>query len=226
VSNKNYFSSIFGKSPVKPLQEHMARVMAAADELVPFFEGVIANDWEAARAARERVIQFEHDADAMKKDMRLNMPNSLFMPVARADILDLISMQDRIANQAKDITGIMTGRRMALPKQLADAFLTFVKRALDAVHQARRTVGELDELFETGFRGAEVQTVQGMIAELDHIERDTDRIEIELRGALFAIEKELPPIDVVFYYQIIDDIGELADLSHRVGSRLELLLAH
>ncbi|HEX5339534.1 MAG TPA: DUF47 family protein, partial [Gammaproteobacteria bacterium] len=114
MSNKNYFSSIFGKSPVKPLQQHMARVMAAADELVPFFEGVIADDWVAASHARERVSQLEHEADTMKKNMRLNMPNSMFMPVARADILDLISMQDRIANQAKDITGIMTGRRMSL----------------------------------------------------------------------------------------------------------------
>ncbi|HEX5340219.1 MAG TPA: DUF47 family protein, partial [Gammaproteobacteria bacterium] len=94
------------------------------------------------------------------------------------------------------------------------------------VHQAMRTVAELDELFEAGFRGIEVQTIQAMIEELDRIERDTDRIEIELRAALFAIEKQLSPIDVMFHYQIIDGIGELADLSHRVGNRLELLLAH
>jgi len=39
------------------------------------------------------------------------------------------------------------------------------------------------------------------------------------------MESSLPPVDVMFLYEVIDDIGEIADLSQRVGSRLEYLLA-
>jgi uncharacterized protein Yka (UPF0111/DUF47 family) len=39
------------------------------------------------------------------------------------------------------------------------------------------------------------------------------------------IEQDLPPVDVIFYYKIIESIGDVADISQRIGSRVELLLA-
>jgi hypothetical protein len=38
-------------------------------------------------------------------------------------------------------------------------------------------------------------------------------------------EKNLPPVDVMFYYKVIEGIGEIADIAQRIGSRVELLLA-
>ena len=64
-----------------------------------------------------------------------------------------------------------------------------------------------------------------MIKTLDEIEGDTDDIEVRVRAELFAIERELNPVDVMFLYRIIDWIGDLGNLSQRVGSRLELMLA-
>ena len=78
---------------------------------------------------------------------------------------------------------------------------------------------------ETGFRGREVELVEKMISQLDSIEDDTDSLQISLRKNLLAIEKDLNPVDVMFLYQIIDWVGDLADLAERVGARLEILLA-
>ena len=64
-----------------------------------------------------------------------------------------------------------------------------------------------------------------MINQLDEIEDDTDAMQIKLRSDLLAIENDLNPVDVMFLYQIIEWIGDLADLAERVGSRLEILLA-
>lgn len=225
MATKTFLSGVFGRSPVRPLQQHMSKVVACVNELVEFFEGAIGNDWERAGKARENVSRLENEADAMKTDIRLHLPSTLFMPVARADILDLVTVQDKVANTAKDITGLMTGRRMQIPAELGDAFLAFVKRAIDAAKQAETSVNELDELFEAGFRGAEVEAIESMIKELDRIEKDTDRMQIEIRARLFKMEKDLPPVDVMFLYRIIDWVGDLADQSQRVGSRLHLLLA-
>ncbi|HEX7047471.1 MAG TPA: TIGR00153 family protein [Gammaproteobacteria bacterium] len=225
MATKTFLSGVFGRSPVRPLQQHMAKVVACVSELVDFFEGAIANDWERAAKARENVSRLENEADAMKTDIRLHLPNSLFMPVARADLLDLVTVQDKVANKAKDITGLMTGRRMQIPATLGDSFVAFVKRTIDAAKQAESSVDELDELFEAGFRGAEVESLESMIRELDRIEKDTDKLQIEIRAALFRMEKDLPPVDVMFLYKVIDWIGDLADHSQRVGARLHLLLA-
>jgi predicted phosphate transport protein (TIGR00153 family) len=100
-----------------------------------------------------------------------------------------------------------------------------VQRSIDATEQAYKSVNQLGELFETGFRGAEAEIVESMIVELDRIESDTDAIQVELRTQLYPFEKELPPVDVVFIYQAIEWIGDMADLCHGVGNALQLLLA-
>ena len=98
-------------------------------------------------------------------------------------------------------------------------------RCTDASAQAQTAINELDELVATGFGGTEIELVESMIKKLDTIESDTDDIQVAVRAMLFKLEKELPPVDVMFMYRILDWIGDLADLAQRVGSRLELMLA-
>jgi hypothetical protein len=108
---------------------------------------------------------------------------------------------------------------------VSDKLVEFVNRCIDASKQAQTAINELDELVETGFGGREVSLVQEMIKQLDDIESDTDKMQVKVRAELFKKEKDLPPVDVMFMYRVIDWIGDLGDLSQRVGSRLELMLA-
>jgi uncharacterized protein Yka (UPF0111/DUF47 family) len=51
-------------------------------------------------------------------------------------------------------------------------------------------------------------------------------MQSRIRHQLFEIEKDLPPVDVMFLYRVIELVGEIADLAERIGHRLELLLSH
>ncbi len=218
-------SNMFGASPVRPLQKHMESVQACIAQLVPFFNAVLALDWEEARKQQQEISRLENTADDLKRELRLNMPKSLFMAVSRRDLLEVLTMQDKIANKAKDIAGLITGREMTFPDDFGPLLKAFIERSIDASAQAQKAINELDELVETGFRGNEVQLVEAMIKKLDEIESDTDTIQVKIRAALFVIEKQINPVEVMFLYRIIDWIGDLGDLSQRVGSRLELMLA-
>ncbi len=222
----NVLANIFGSSPVQPLEKHIEIAYRCAKKLNGFFAAVVAGDWDTAQQHRDSIEQLEHDADNLKKEIRLRLPKSLFMPVPREDLLELLLVQDKIANRTKDVSGLVLGRKMQIPAQIADQFLEFVERNVDAAKQARKSVRELDELFTAGFRGAEVELVEGLIEELDQIETDTDDKQAALRAALFEIEKSLDPIDAIFMYQVIELTGEVADMAERVGRRLELLLSH
>ncbi|WP_207061573.1 TIGR00153 family protein [Motiliproteus sp. SC1-56] len=225
VANSS-FMQMFARSPVKPMQQHIEKAHACAMELVPFFEAVLAKDWKKAEAAQLRITELEHEADELKRGVRAHLPKSLFMPVPRTDLLELLRMQDRIANKAKDIAGIMLGRQMEIPPSMAEAVTGYVRSSLAVSAQAVVALNELDELVAAGFRGREADLVDGMIQRLDELEHDADMREREVRHMLLALEKDLPPIDVMFLYKVIDWIGELADRAEQVGSRLQLLLAH
>ncbi|HJL66307.1 MAG: TIGR00153 family protein [Arenicellales bacterium] len=221
----NYFSGIFGPSPISPLQAHMAKVQSCIEELIPFFEAVIKGDFDSATASHQAISTLEKEADKLKKELRIRLPSGLFLPFSRSDLLNVLTMQDSIANKAKDISGTVVSRQIKLPDPIDSSFVQFVSRSVDASAQAQTAINELDELVETGFRGGEVKLVEKMLTELDRIESDTDHIEAEIRLALFQIEKDLNPVEVIFLYRIIDNTGELADLAQRVGSRLQLMLA-
>jgi len=221
----NPISDLFGKSPIKPLQEHMSLVVKCSSQLEPFFNAAIAGEWEQASDIFDNVSQDENSADDLKKQFRLNMPKNLFMPVSRSDLLGILGNQDRIANLAKDICGIVLGRQMNIPKALQADFLGYIKSTIEASQQALKAINELDELLETGFAGQEVKFVQKLIRELDAKEQKVDKKERKLRLNLFKIENDLPPIHVMFLYGIIDNIGEIADTAESVGNRLELLIA-
>jgi predicted phosphate transport protein (TIGR00153 family) len=222
----SYISKIFGASPVAPIQEHMEICYKAAKELIVFFEAVNSADWEKVTVSRERIVELENEADDAKKQIRMQLSQALFMPVARGDLLDLVLVQDKIPNLARDISGVVIGRRMQIPQELQPQFIAFVERNVDAAKGARKTIRELDELYETGFRGAEADLVARLIGQLDRIENDTDEQQVGLRKILFELEKSLPPVDVMFLYRVIESIGDIGDMAERIGRRLELLMNH
>ncbi|NIB42845.1 TIGR00153 family protein [Pseudomaricurvus alkylphenolicus] len=221
----NPFGNLFGKSPIKPIQEHMAVAHQTAEQLPGFFQAANKGDWTAAAEIQQRISELENHADELKKEIRLHLPKSLFLPVPRSDLLELLSMQDKIANRAKDIAGIMLGREMAIPKAIETDMTAFVDATLATTAQALKAINELDELLETGFSGRELQLVEKLIEELDRLEHQTDQLQINIRAELFKVEKELPPVDVMFIYRVIEWVGDVADRAQKVGSRLQMLLA-
>lgn len=222
---KNHIAGLFGKSPIRPLQEHMYCVYKGIKHLIMLVEGMNSDDEQQIAAAHQAIVEIEHLADDMKKDLRHNLPRGFFMPVDRRDLLDVLWMQDQIINQAKDIAGIVVGRKMRLPENMRELFERYTQRCVAAVKQALEVINELDELVETGFRGMEVEHVEEMLEELSRIERETDRCQVELRKILFTLEDSLRSTDVMFTYRLIEWMGRVADDAQRVGSRLQLMLA-
>ncbi len=149
MTQSNYFSRIFGSSPVTPLQKHIDKVVLCVEELIPYFEFVLSNDWDQAAEIQAKLVQLEHEADEIKNELRMSIPSSLFMPIDRRDVLEVLDLQDHIANKAKDISGLTLGRKMSLPDSISSAYMEFLKRCIDATRQAQVAINELDELVVT-----------------------------------------------------------------------------
>ena len=115
---------------------------------------------------------------------------------------------------------------MELPTSIQKDFLSFVSRNVDAAKKARKSIRELDELYESGFRGAEAELVESLVQEMDQIEDDTDLMQVGIRAKLFLIEDTLPPVNVMFLYRIIELTGDIADVADRIGRRIQVLLSH
>ena len=218
-------ANLFKRSPFKYLQEHMRVVLECAREVPPLFEALGAGDQERLKTISARIFEREAAADKIKNELRAGLPRSLFMPVDRRDLLEILQMQDSIADIAQDIAGLLIERPMEIPESFQAPLLTLTRRCVDVCEQSAKIIEELDELLAMGFRGREATQVEEMVNALNLIEDETDELGIELTRRLFAQEDSMNPVSVIMWYQMIQWIGDLADYAEKVGDRLRLLIA-
>ena len=225
MANGNPLGRLFGQSPIGPIQEHMQVAEEAASFLPQLVQASIDDDWQRAKEINRLINKAEADADKMKRDIRKNLPRSLFLPVPRGDLLELVTVQDKVANVAEDIGVLIIGRQMQFPDKLQQPLLDFLDACLLAVNQCLTAIQELDELLEVGFSGREVKRVEKMLKELDKTEARCDKTAMKVRRILFKLEADHPPIDVMFLYRVLALISKLADVAESVGDRLQIIIA-
>ena len=219
------FSKLFGQSPFSALQEHMKVVTKCAHEVQPLIEALVAGDQAQVIERKNKIFELEAEADSLKHELRAHLPKSLFMPVDRRDLLEVLLLQDTIANVAQDIAGLLIERKMTIPDFLSDPLIKLTSRCIETVEQSGKAISELDELLATGFRGREADAVVKILNDLNEIEDETDELGIALARALFDHEDELKPVSVMMWYQIIEWVGDLADYAEKVGDHLRLMIA-
>jgi uncharacterized protein len=224
LTKKGNISGLFGKSPISPLQQHMKQVHSCIKEFGVFANAANSEDWEKAKLAKLSMGKKEQKADVLKKKLRMNLPSTFMMPFSRRDLLDVLLIQDSIANITKDLAGLMMSRKMVFPKEFADDFLELAKLCIKTSAAALVAINELDELLETAFSSRERKIVDKMIKQVNDLEHDTDVAQEKIRNKLFLVESSLPPVDVMFYYRAIEWLGETADAAQKVGSRFEVML--
>jgi predicted phosphate transport protein (TIGR00153 family) len=225
MATTNPLFKLFGQTPFRPLQEHMRVVVSCADQVPGLFAALCEGDEKKIGEIRDEIFALENKADEIKNELRSHLPKTLFMPVDRRDILEILDLQDSIADTAQDIAGALMVRQPKVLESIRDPLMDLTGRCLEACHQMARIMEQLDELVETGFRGPESEIVLAMIDELNRIETDTDHKAIHLLTELFAHEGEIDPVSLMVWHRLIRWIGDLANYSEKVGNRLRLLIA-
>jgi len=196
-----------------------------AEKLVPFFEATIETDWTLATAIYEEISELENNADDLKKQVRLRLPRSLFLPVSRTHLLELLHIQDKIANGSEDVAGRSIGRHLQIPPRAQPEFLAFLLSSVETVRLAQKTMIELNDLMLSGFSQQRIEIIEAILDKLHTAEHANDLKQVELRKVIFAIEKELDPVDAIFQYNIVELIADIADQAQTVGNRMMYLIA-
>ena len=152
-------------------------------------------------------------------------PRFAILPVDRRDLLDVLEMQEAIADRTQDIVGLMIDLPMDVPEEMHKPIMRLVNRVTDAVNGALNIVKAFEDLVETGFKGPHVDKTQQLIHEVVGIETDADTIGTDITHTLFAYAKDMDPVSVVFLYRLIKWIDDLADYAEKLAIRARLLLA-
>jgi len=221
----NPLAGLLRKSPFKPIQEHMRTVYSCVELLPSLFDALYAKDQDKVQDIANRIGDLETEADRIKSRYRHSMPKTLLLPVDRKDLLSLIHEQDALSDGVEKISQILTMRYMIVPPAIKEGLDELMKGTKEISHQALTMIEELDELVHVGFSGKEHDKVAGMIKGVRKSEHNIDKVLCTVNRTLFSIEKELDPVSVMFWYRIIEEVGNLSDHAENMADRLLLLLS-
>lgn len=217
-------AKLFGKSPFAPLQTHMDKVSSCVAELPPLFAALVDQNTDVIVQIAEKISSLEHEADLTKNDIRNHLPKSLFLQVDRASLLDILALQDAIADQAQTIAIHAGRRKLPLLPKIQEDFLNFCCKNVEAFFLARKVIQELEELLESSFGGIEAQKVKAMIEQIAFCEYETTMIKNKLLNLLYQEGDEMSYPVFHLAITLIDEIARIACLSEKLGNKVRMLL--
>ncbi len=216
---------LFAESPFEPLRELAHKVRDTTRELPALFDAVFEGDYERVQTKSEEISRLEHEADQVKDQVRDRLPKTIFLPVDRRDLLDVIALLDAVADYTEDVGIMVTMREMEPHEEIAEETQTLVERVLDVIDQAVDIIESLPSLIEAGFEGPEAQRVKEMIDELNRLEHEADVTQDEISRILFEIEDDIKPASLFMWNKIVNKLGDVANRAETMGSRLRLFIA-
>ncbi|NCF71742.1 MAG: TIGR00153 family protein, partial [Chlamydiales bacterium] len=170
-------ANIFGRSPFSLLQNHMEKVTVCISKLPELLEAFSKNDTKLVAELSKEVSKLEHHADITKNDIRNHLSTSLFLPIARESLLEILGLQDSIADKAEDIGVLLTFRSVEMPENFAKEMRIFLEKNIECFETTHKIVQELDELLEFSFGGVEADKVRSLVEQVAFQEHEVDIIQ-------------------------------------------------
>ncbi len=217
-------SKLFGKSPFEPLYQHMLKVKECVDLVRPLMDAFLNEEDKKVEGFAKKIFKAEHEADLVKKELRNQLPKSIFLPVARGDLLRFLKEQDHIADSAEDLAVLITLRKTRVPEELKEELKDFVDKVLETYEMAMRVSSEIKLLAETSFSGTEAHKVTQLIEELKVDEWEADKAQMIAAKKLFSIEEKLDPITLLMLMNIFKELGILANHAENAGDQMRMML--
>ncbi|MDQ7063399.1 MAG: TIGR00153 family protein [candidate division KSB1 bacterium] len=217
-------ANLFGRSPFSALQKHMEEVMKCCEGVKTLFEALKQGDQARVESIAKEISENEHKADLIKNDIRNHIPKSLFMPVDRGDLLEILAIQDGIADRAEDVGVLLSLRPMQIPPILIEDLDQFLDRVYETTAKTHLVIQELDELLETTFGGAEAEKVKNMIDDICLAEHEADLAQQSLFKKLLELESELSYLPFILWMRLFETVGDIANRAERLANRIRILL--
>ena len=217
-------AKLFAKSPFAPLQKHMQDVNECVKKVKEIFEALEENDSKSVSRISGEISKLEAIADTTKNELRNHLPGGLFMPVSKAALLEILSLQDDIADDCEDIGILLTLKNLTLKDIFKDDFKNFLNKNFETYELVKEIIDEFDNLLETSFTGREAEKVRSMVSNVALKEHETDLTQRKLLKNIFSNEDQFTHAEFQLWLLILREIRTLSNTSEKLAHRIRNLL--
>ena len=216
--------SLFARSPFAPLQTHMEKVSHCVYKLFDLFDALEKHNYTEVDKIAAEISDLEHQADLLKNDIRNHLHKNIYLPVDRSNLLEILGIQDSIADSAEDIAVLLTLKQVEMPNDLKGDFRDFLNKNVESFESARNIIKEMHDLLETSFGGYEAEKVRAMVEDVAYKEHEADLIQRKLLKKLFGSENEMTYTTFHIWQKIFEAVASISNLSEKLAYRVRMTL--
>jgi len=217
-------ANLFRGSPFAPLQSHMEQVVECVHKMEEVYQAYLQGDYDKINTLAREISRMEHLADTTKNEIRNNLPRGIFLAINRNDLLEILSLQDTIADKAEDVAILLTLKKLEHLDSLQENLKAFIDKNLETVDAAHQVLRQMNVILESSFGGREAELVVEMVDRVAFLEHEADILQAQLLKKLFALEDNLPYTSFYLWVNIFKTMAGLSNTAEKLANRVRMLL--
>lgn len=211
---------LFGRSPFSQIQQHMDQVNKCIEKMSEVITAAKEGKFEVIEELTYEVSKLEHQADQIKDDIRERLLKRFFMPIDRSEVLEILSLQDSLADTAEDVCKVLTIRKLPFPDDVLVEFDKFLELNINACSICASIISQLDELIEAGFGGTEAERIRSLAKDAAFAEHQADVVQMNLLKKLYAHDVEFSTGEFHLWMRFTRTLGKLSNVSENLADRI------
>ena len=211
---------LFGRSPFGQIQTHMDQVSKCITKMVEAINAMADGRHDEIEDLAYEVSRMEHQADQIKVDIRNHLLRRFFMPIDKSEVLEILSLQDSLADTAEDVCKIMTLKKLPFKDEFREEFDEFVKLNVDAFNMVASIMAQLDELIESGFGGSEGEKIRALAHDVAFAEHKADLVQMSLLKKLYAYDTEMTVGEFHLWMRLTRVMSRISNVSENLANRI------
>ena len=193
------------------ISDHLDMVAKTVQQLAQQFEYAKDGNWSQVNDVADKVAELETLADGLHRDAVLAISQGTFFSGTRDDFLQLMELNDNVADAAQNASRILADS----PIDKHSFLILYEQHAAtlsDLFTKLESSVGLLREAISSLERDSEIAVSKSLLVE--RAEEDADDIKSELIKRIFAHKSDLEVLTLLQLRDFVlklDEIGDAAE---------------
>jgi predicted phosphate transport protein (TIGR00153 family) len=217
-------TNLFSKSPFASLTQHMDKVLSAVLTIKKLFTELKNKNYQEVTKYGEAISEIENEADSIKNELRNSLSGKVFLPVDKSTILEVLAIQDGIADKCEDIGVLLTYKKIEIIPEMEEDFFLFLDKNIETVKKTFVLIEKVEELFKSSFSSKDTEIIKELVDEIAYMEHEADVYQKKLLQNIFANEEKMTFGTFYIWTSALKTLSDLSNYSEKLANRIRMIL--
>lgn len=201
-------SDVKTREPLECLHNHAKYINMCMEKTYLTLNAYFESDTGLFKKYKDEVLQLEHAADLIKRNVRSHLPRGIIMPIDKFELFMYLAEQDNITNTAEELVYWLSYKQITVKLSIREDISGLFRKCLEISSTFPGLLGDVKSFFQTGDETIR-DKIKETIRNLRKKETEADAIENKLKEIIFRDFKDT--FTVYYLIRLIENIGKTAD---------------